>query len=99
MAPGTVSLTGDRAQGDDSKHDSHYTVMCALSFPLFMSFNIYNLGRIIFCLYKKFRYILFCKCNCTCIINRNLVQTDKSFFRYTITGILISILQAQSVFR
>ena len=22
---GTVSLTGDRAQGDDSKHDSHYT--------------------------------------------------------------------------
>ena len=21
----TVSLTGDRAQGDDSKHDSHYT--------------------------------------------------------------------------
>ena len=26
LAPGTVSLTGDRAQGDDSKHDSHYTV-------------------------------------------------------------------------
>ena len=25
LAPGTVSLTGDRAQGDDSKHDSHYT--------------------------------------------------------------------------
>ena len=24
LAPGTVSLTGDRAQGDDSKHDSHY---------------------------------------------------------------------------
>ena len=23
LAPGTVSLTGDRAQGDDSKHDSH----------------------------------------------------------------------------
>ena len=22
--PGTVSLIGDRAQGDDSKHDSHY---------------------------------------------------------------------------
>ena len=25
LAPGTVSLTGDRAQGDDSKYDSHYT--------------------------------------------------------------------------
>ena len=24
LAPGTVSLTGDRAQGDDSKHDLHY---------------------------------------------------------------------------
>ena len=24
LAPGTVRLTGDRAQGDDSKHDSHY---------------------------------------------------------------------------
>ena len=24
LAPGTVSLTGDRAKGDDSKHDSHY---------------------------------------------------------------------------
>ena len=26
LAPGTVSLTRGRAQGDDSKHDSHYTV-------------------------------------------------------------------------
>ena len=26
LALGTVSLTGDRAQGDDSKHDSHYRV-------------------------------------------------------------------------
>ena len=25
LAPGTVSLTGDRAQGDDSKHYSHYS--------------------------------------------------------------------------
>ena len=25
LAPGTVSLNGDQAQGDDSKHDSHYT--------------------------------------------------------------------------
>ena len=24
LASGTVSLTGDRAQGDDSKYDSHY---------------------------------------------------------------------------
>ena len=24
LAPGTVRLTGNRAQGDDSKHDSHY---------------------------------------------------------------------------
>ena len=26
LAQGTVSLTGDRAQGDDSKHDLHYSV-------------------------------------------------------------------------
>ena len=26
LAPGTVSLTGDRAQGDDSKHWAYYTV-------------------------------------------------------------------------
>ena len=25
LAPSTVSLTCDRAQGDDSKHDSHYS--------------------------------------------------------------------------
>ena len=25
LAPSTVSLTGDRAQGDNSKHDSHYS--------------------------------------------------------------------------
>ena len=25
LAPGTVRFTGDRAQGDDSKHDSHYS--------------------------------------------------------------------------
>ena len=25
LAPGTVSLTRGRAQGDDSKHDLHYT--------------------------------------------------------------------------
>ena len=30
LAPGTVSLTGDRAQGDDNKHDLHYT--CGLYF-------------------------------------------------------------------
>ena len=26
LAPGTVSLAGDRAQGDDSKYDSHYSI-------------------------------------------------------------------------
>ena len=26
LASGTVSLTGDRAQGDDSKHDSHFSI-------------------------------------------------------------------------
>ena len=28
LAPGTVSLTGDWAQGDDNKHDSHYRLVC-----------------------------------------------------------------------
>ena len=32
LAPGTVSLTGDRAQGDDSKHDSHFTIPI-ISYP------------------------------------------------------------------
>ena len=27
LAPGTVSLTRDRAQSDDSKHDSHYSFL------------------------------------------------------------------------
>ena len=27
LAPSTVSLTGDRAQGDDSKHDLHYNYL------------------------------------------------------------------------
>ena len=36
LAPGTVSLTGDRAQGDDSKHDSHYR---ADLFLIFLSIN------------------------------------------------------------
>ena len=26
LAPGTVSLTCDRAQGEESTHDSHYTI-------------------------------------------------------------------------
>ena len=30
LALGTVSLTGDRAQGDDSRHDSHYTSHLAI---------------------------------------------------------------------
>ena len=32
LAPSTVSLTGDRAQGDDSKHDSHYIYV--MHFPI-----------------------------------------------------------------
>ena len=28
LAPGTVTLTGDWAKGDDSKHDSHYRSFC-----------------------------------------------------------------------
>ena len=30
LAPGTVSLTGDRAQGDDNKHDSHYNLVFSM---------------------------------------------------------------------
>ena len=35
LAPGTVSLTGDRAQVDDNKHDSHYT----MDYPKFIVSN------------------------------------------------------------
>ena len=31
LAPGTVSLTGDRAQGDDSKHWAYSSVLPAKS--------------------------------------------------------------------
>ena len=40
LAPGTVSLTGDRAQGDDSKHDSHYNESCLLKPYPFLLANI-----------------------------------------------------------
>ena len=30
LAPGTVSLTGDRAQGDDSKHCTYSTVLISM---------------------------------------------------------------------
>ena len=32
LAPGTVSLTGNRAQGDDSKHDSHYSCVVSIQY-------------------------------------------------------------------
>ena len=34
LAPGTISLTGDRAQGDDSKHDLHYRHVSFLSYDV-----------------------------------------------------------------
>ena len=42
LAPGTVSLTGDRAQGDDSKHDSHYTPIMPILSSITSAANIYN---------------------------------------------------------
>ena len=33
LAPSTVSLTGDWAQGDDSKDDSHYTRILIGNYP------------------------------------------------------------------
>ena len=35
LAPGTVSLTGDRAQGNNSEHDSHYTQQRITVSPMF----------------------------------------------------------------
>ena len=34
LAPSTVSLTGDWAQGDDRKHDSHYSINELKSYKL-----------------------------------------------------------------
>ena len=46
LAPGTVSLTGDLAQGDDSKHDSHYKLKTWMkftnSFVLFVHFSLFE---------------------------------------------------------
>ena len=40
LAPGTVSLTVDRAQGDDSKQDSHYkTVSSFVNVLMLLTFN------------------------------------------------------------
>ena len=39
LAPGTVSLTGGRAQGDDSKHESHYRVFTVRTFHLLLNIN------------------------------------------------------------
>ena len=40
LAPGTVSLTGDRAQGDDGKHDSHYRHDDLSTLTILMSIEI-----------------------------------------------------------
>ena len=39
LAPGTVSLTRCQAQGDDSKHNSHYTVMILFDFIYLTQLN------------------------------------------------------------
>ena len=36
LAPGTVSLTGDRAQGDDSKHWAYSMSLCASVYMCFV---------------------------------------------------------------
>ena len=41
LALGTVSLTGDRAQGDDNQHDSHYR----LHQPLFKIHDVHVCGK------------------------------------------------------
>ena len=43
LAPGTVSLTGDRAQGDDSKHWAYFSVvrLYYMYFSQKISSNIY----------------------------------------------------------
>ena len=49
LAPCTVSLTRDRAQGDDSKHDSHYTVMPNKS-DSYVIFCLQLLSKILTCI-------------------------------------------------
>ena len=39
LAPGTVSLTCDRAQGDDSKHDSHYRGKICIEYSDVTNYN------------------------------------------------------------
>ena len=43
LAPGTVSLTGDRAQGDDSKHDPHYNVFCCNITKFVRMISVYSI--------------------------------------------------------
>ena len=39
LAPSTVNLTGDRAQGDDSKHDLHENKDAKAHFAFFFKFS------------------------------------------------------------
>ena len=46
LVPGTVSLTGDRAQGDDSKHDSHYNAVLVIFWVFLAVVVFFCLGRV-----------------------------------------------------
>ena len=45
LAPGTVSLTGDRAQGDDSKHWAYSTVCILENAKFSEKYNILPLEK------------------------------------------------------
>ena len=59
LAPRTVSLTRGRAQGDDSKHDSHYTLQHEFaSYPLRKSHS--HTGRSCICVLYSKEAIIIC---------------------------------------
>ena len=53
LASGTVSLTGDRTQGDDSKHDSHYKRVSSFFLSLFVGVVLIFLSRVAIVSQKK----------------------------------------------
>ena len=56
LAPGTASLTGDRAQGDDSKHDPHCSFVCFVQTFKFCLFFFFCL------IYASFLFIVNALC-------------------------------------
>ena len=78
LAPSTISLTGDWAQGDDSKHDLHYKGLFSIN-----KLKITCCSNC-FCTYAAMLHNIFCAEDCfSC---RNNVSGKKSLLLSSVVG-------------